>query len=480
MFTRDRLFIGGQWVKPASDDTIRVRSPHDQHPVAEVPASSTADIDRAVTAARQALDRGEWAATPPKERAVVIRRLAEALSSRAAEVGPLITAEMGSPASFAMTAQAHGPSVKLTGFAELAERFPFSETRPGLVGPCVIQKVPVGVAVGIVPWNVPLALACQKLGAALAAGTPIILKPAPEAPANMFLLADALAEVGLPDGIVSILPGGADVGRALVEHPGVDKVSFTGSTTAGRTVAAACGEQLKRCTLELGGKSAAIILDDVDLASILPALVASGIQNNGQICAAQTRVLVPRSRETEIVDALAAHLRALKVGDPSQPDTAVGPLVSDRQRARVEGYVQEGLRCGARLVVGGGRPRGLDDGFYVEPTLFANVDNGSRIAREEIFGPVLSVIAYNDDDEAVSLANDSDYGLSGSVWTSDRDRGLALASRVRTGITAINSPAIVEPYSPFGGFRQSGIGREQGPEGLEAYLETTTIVLPLN
>ncbi|HKY14619.1 MAG TPA: aldehyde dehydrogenase family protein, partial [Microthrixaceae bacterium] len=360
------------------------------------------------------------------------------------------------------------------------EGFAFDEERPGILGPCLVQKVPVGVAVGIVPWNVPLFITAMKLGAALAAGAPIVLKPSPEAPWSSFLLGDVLAELDLPDGLVSILPGEADLGRHLVSHPLVDKVSFTGSTAAGRTVGALCGELLKRCTLELGGKSAGIILDDADLATVVPQLIDAGLQNNGQVCAAQTRILVPESRHAEMVDALADHVRALVVGDPRDPDTDVGPVVSGRQRERIEGYLRAGVDDGARLVVGGGRPDGFDDGFYIEPTLFDDVDNASLIAREEIFGPVLTVIAYRDVDEAVTLANASDFGLSGSVWTSDDDRGVAVATRVRTGTCAVNSGVVVDPRNPFGGFRSSGIGREMGPEGLEAFLETRTVVLPFS
>jgi betaine-aldehyde dehydrogenase len=278
--------------------------------------------------------------------------------------------------------------------------------------------------------------------------------------------------------MVSILPGDADLGRHLVSHPLVDKVSFTGSTAAGRFVGATCGELLKRCTLELGGKSAGIVLDDADLATTVPQLLDAGLQNNGQVCAAQTRILVPKSRHAEIVDAFADHIRSLSVGDPSDPSTDIGPVVAERQRTRVEDYIKVGIDEGAKLVVGGGRPSDLADGWYVEPTLFDDVDNQSRIAREEIFGPVLAVVPYDDDAHAVALANDSDFGLSGSVWTSDRDRGVAVASRVRTGTCAINSGIIVDPKSPFGGFKSSGIGREMGPEGLAAFLETRTLVLP--
>jgi aldehyde dehydrogenase (NAD+) len=471
------LFIGGAWRRPSSGEVIEVRSPHDQHLVAVVPRPGPADVDAAAQAAAAALD-GPWGATTATERADLIRRVAQRLQGRAEELAALVTDEMGSPAKFAIFGQALAPAFVLDGCADVAEGFPFEAERPGVVGPCLVQKVPVGVAAGIVPWNVPVFISCMKLGAALAAGAPIILKPSPEAPVSSFLLAEVLVEAGLPEGAVSILPGDADVGRYLVSHPLVDKVSFTGSTAAGRTVGATCGELVRRCTLELGGKSAGIILDDADLATTVPQLLDAGLQNNGQVCAAQTRILVPREREGEIVDALADHVRALAVGDPRDPGTDIGPVVSARQRDRVEGYIREGSAGGARLVTGGGRPGGLDEGFYVEPTLFAGVDNTSRIAREEVFGPVLTVIPYAGVDEAVALANDSDFGLSGSVWTADRDRGVAVAGRIRTGTCAVNSGVVVEPRNPFGGFKSSGIGREMGPEGVEAYLETRTIVLP--
>lgn len=474
---RTELLIGGVWERPGSEATIEVRSPHDRRLVAVVPRSGPADVDRAARAAVAALD-GPWASTSGAERADLIRRLSLGLQARADELAAVVTDEMGSPAKFALFGQVLAATVVLDGFAELADGFAFEAQRPGVVGPCLVQKVPVGVAAGIVPWNVPLFITCMKLGAALAAGAPIILKPSPEAPVSSFVLADVLVDVGVPPGVVSILPGDADVGRHLVAHPLVDKVSFTGSTAAGRSVGATCGELVKRCTLELGGKSAGIILDDADLATTVPQLLDAGLQNSGQVCAAQTRILVPRRAHDEIVAALADHVRALAVGDPRHPDTDIGPVVSGRQRERIEGYIREGTSSGARLVAGGGRPAGLDDGFYVEPTLFADVDNASRIAREEIFGPVLTVIPYADVDDAVALANDSPFGLSGSVWTADPERGVAVASRIRTGTCAVNSGVVVEPRNPFGGFKSSGVGREMGPEGLEAYLETRTVVLP--
>jgi aldehyde dehydrogenase (NAD+) len=477
MIERSELLIGGTWVPPASDARIEVRSPHDRHLVAVVPEASPADVDAAAHAAVAALD-GPWAASSPDERAALIRRVAQGIQARADELAAVITDEMGSPAAFALFGQVLAPAMVLEGFADLAESFPFSAERAGVIGPVLVQKVPVGVAAGIVPWNVPLFITCMKLGAALAAGAPILLKPSPEAPVSSFLLGDVLVEAGVPAGVVSILPGGADLGRHLVAHPLVDKVSFTGGNAAGRTVGATCGDLVRRCTLELGGKSAGIVLDDADLAATIPQLVDAGLQNNGQVCAAQTRLLVPRRAHDEFVDALVAHVESLVVGDPRAPETAIGPLVSSRQRDRVEGYVRVGAEDGARLVTGGTRPPGLDDGFYVRPAVFAGVDNGSRIAREEIFGPVLTVVPYTGVDHAVALANDSPFGLSGSVWTGDPERGVAVASRVRTGTCAVNSGVVVEPRNPFGGFRSSGVGREMGPEGLEAYLETRTVVLP--
>lgn len=477
MVERSELLIGGVWQRPATGATIEVRSPHDQSLVAVVPCAGPADADAATQAAGAALD-GPWATTTGEERAEVIRRVSLGIQARADELAAVITDEMGSPSTFALFGQVLAPAMVLDGFADVAESFAFAAQRPGVVGPCLVQKVPVGVAVGIVPWNVPLFITCMKLGAALAAGAPIVLKPSPEAPVSSFVLGDVLVEAGLPPGVVSILPGDADLGRHLVAHPAVDKVSFTGSPAAGRTVGAVCGELVRRCTLELGGKSAGIILDDADLATTLPQLLDAGLQNNGQVCAAQTRILVPRHAHDDIVGALVDHVRTLTVGDPRLPDTDIGPLVSDRQRQRVEGYIGDGAASGARLVTGGGRPADLDDGFYVEPTLFADVDNASRIAREEIFGPVLTVIPYTDVDHAVALANDSPFGLSGSVWTGDAERGVAVAGRIRTGTCAVNSGVVVEPRNPFGGFKASGVGREMGPEGVEAYLETRTIVLP--
>jgi aldehyde dehydrogenase (NAD+) len=327
---------------------------------------------------------------------------------------------------------------------------------------------------------VPLFITAMNFGAALAAGSPMVLKPAPETPLNSYVLGEILIDAGIPAGALNIVTAGREVGAYLVGHPGVDKVTFTGSTVAGRKVGAMCGELLKRCTLELGGKSAAIVLDDVDLDAALPMLLPNAVMNNGQACLAQTRILAPQSRYTEVVDALTSAVSDLKTGDPADPTVGIGPLVAARQRARVEGYLELGREEGARVTVGGGRPQGLDHGWFVEPTVFADVDNGMRIAQEEIFGPVLSVIPYESDADAVRIANDSDYGLSGSVWTTDVDRGIGVAKQVRTGTYGINAFGTMDLKNPFGGYKSSGIGRECGPEGIDEYLEIKSIVLPMD
>jgi acyl-CoA reductase-like NAD-dependent aldehyde dehydrogenase len=334
----------------------------------------------------------------------------------------------------------------------------------------------MGVVAAIVPWNMPQFLVVGKLAPALLAGCPIVIKPAPEAPLDALLLAEVIEQADLPPGLVSILPGDGAVGQQLVEHPGVDKVSFTGSTAVGRQIASSCGAALTRVSLELGGKSAAIVLDDADPATVAEGVKVAGLMNSGQACVAQTRVLVPAARYEEHVDALAWMVDALVVGDPSDKATEIGPMVAQRQQERVRGYIEAGQTEGARLVVGGtSLPDTVDRGWYVRPTLFADVGNQMRIAREEIFGPVLSVIPYQDDDDAIRLANESDYGLSGSVWTADVERGMATAERVRAGSFGVNEPYSMDPAAPFGGMKASGIGRELGREGLEGYLETKAI-----
>jgi betaine-aldehyde dehydrogenase len=442
-----------------------------------VPEAKEADVDKAVAAARKAFDEGPWPRLSASERADVMGKLQGALQSKAGDLASTITAEMGSPITFSHMGQVLAANMVLAYYAKLAREYPFEEIRPGMLGPALVRQEPVGVVAGIVPWNVPLFVTMLKLAPALASGSTIVIKPAPETPLDSYLLAQALEEAGVPKGVVNIVPAGREVGEHLVTHPGIDKVAFTGSTAAGRKIAAACGERLRRVTLELGGKSAAILLDDVNVGAAIPTLLPACIMNNGQACVAQTRILAPKSRYKEVVDAFAAAFGALKVGDPMDPTTAIGPLVADRQRERVLGYLEAGKQEGARVVVGGGRPKAFSKGFFVEPTLFADVRNDMKIAREEIFGPVVSIIPYEGDEQAVKVANDSEYGLSGSVWSADLDRALGVARRVRTGNYGVNGFGM-EFSAPFGGFKSSGVGRELGPEGLRAYLEPKTIHLP--
>jgi betaine-aldehyde dehydrogenase len=473
----DRFFIGGEWAQPAGTGTIEVTSPTTEEPIGSAPDGAVADIDRAVAAARDAFDNGPWPRTPAAERADVLARLADAIRARGDEFAQTITQEVGSPISWSTLAQAFAPTMILDYYVSLGRTYPFEELRQGVLSPVLVRNEPVGVVGAIVPWNVPLFVTMAKLSPALTAGCTVVLKPSPETPLDCYILAEAIDEVGLPPGVVNIVPAGREVGEHLVTHAGVDKVSFTGSGVAGKRIASLCGERLKRCSLELGGKSAAILLDDVNLDEAVPGLLQASFMNNGQACVAQTRILAPQDRYQEVVDSLTDAVRALKVGDPLDPATEVGPLVAQRQRDRVEGYIAAGQEEGAKVAVGGGRPAERDKGWFVEPTVFVNVDNSMKIAQEEIFGPVVAVIPYADDADALRIANDSSYGLSGTVWTADVDRGLDVARGVRTGTYTINGFSL-DFAAPFGGFKESGIGREFGPEGLELFLEQKTVSLP--
>ncbi|MDX6198076.1 MAG: aldehyde dehydrogenase [Actinomycetota bacterium] len=476
MQTREHIYIGGEFVKPSGTDTIDVVSPHSEQVIARVPEGTTADMDRAVEAARTAFD-GEWSKTTPAERAALLSALSLAIQTRMDEFAGVITSENGSPFGFSQMGQVFASTMVLDYYAGLAGTFAFEEMRNGIMGPALIRREPVGVAAAIVPWNVPLFTAMLKIAPALLAGCTVVLKPAPETPLDSYLLAECLDEIGLPKGVINIVAAGREVGEHLVRHPGIDKVGFTGSTAAGRKIAAAAGENLKRVTLELGGKSASIFMEDADLAVAVPAALGSGFMNNGQACVAQTRILAPRDRYSEVVDALVEHTRTQVVGDPMDPATTIGPLVAARQRDRVEGYIASAQKEGGKIAVGGGRPSSQSTGWYVEPTIVIDVEPKHTIAQEEVFGPVVSVLAYDSPEDAVRIANDSEYGLSGSVFTSDVAAGIDVARQVRTGTYTVNGFAL-EFAGPFGGYKSSGLGRELGPEGLQAYLESKSISLP--
>ena len=472
------LYLDGAWRAPATATRITVHSPTSEARIGSVPGGAPADVDVAVDAARRAFeDPAGWSTWDPKDRAEILERFAQELEARSADTAQRVSSQNGMPIWLAEQFEGGFPPVLLRYFSQLMVEAPAVEERPGMLGGSAqIRRKPIGVVGAIVPWNVPQAITFLKLAPALAAGCTVVLKPAEETVLDAFLMAEAALAAGLPAGVLNVVPGGRELGAYLVGHPGVDKVSFTGSTAAGRTIAETCGRLLRPVTLELGGKSAAILLDDVDLGASLEALFAATLLNNGQICWLNTRVLAPRSRYNEVVDAITDLASSLTVGDPLDPGTQIGPLVSSRQRDRVEGYIAKGKAEGARLTTGGGRPD-RDTGFFVQPTVFADLDNTATIAREEIFGPVLSVIPFGSEDEALKIAGDSDYGLGGSVWSADEGRAAAVAARVQSGTVGVNHYTN-DPTAPFGGIKDSGIGRELGPEGLHAFQQLHTVYLP--
>jgi betaine-aldehyde dehydrogenase len=470
----EALIIGGRRAASIDGHTVPVISPATEEPIAHVRLGGPRDIEHAVQTARTAFDDGPWPRMSPSERAAVLARASELVMTRHDELAELVTQEVGTPIKQSRRSRVTNVRDMFDIHVQMAETYPWVELRKGLRSQIEIRQEPVGVVGAIVPWNVPLSLTAAKLAPALLTGCTVVLKPAEETPLNALLLAEILVDAGLPEGVLSVVPADRTTSETLVRHPGVDKISFTGSTVAGKRIAAACGEQLKRYSLELGGKSAAIILEDADLEQTLVSLLPATVNNNGQVCVNQTRVLAPRTRYDEIVEAFSEGYGTLAVGDPMDPVTDVGPLIHDAQRDRVEGYIRSGLEQGARLTIGGHRPSGLDRGFYIEPTIFADVDNGMRIAQEEIFGPVLAIIPYGDEAEAVAIANDSPYGLSGTVWGSDPDRAADIARRVRTGNIGVNLFTL-DFAAPFGGFKESGIGREYGPEGVAAYTEIQSL-----
>jgi aldehyde dehydrogenase (NAD+) len=481
VITYDQLFIGGSWVAPSSADLLDIRSPHDQSLLGRAAQALPADVDRAVAAARTAFDQGPWPHLAPAERIAVLRRLAKLREEHADEIAALISAENGSALWFTRAGQP-GLGRQANAYLTAAEQFdwerPIPPSDPSVPVRSIVRRAPIGVVAAIIPWNSPFSSALAKIIPALVAGNTVVLKVSPENTLSMNLLARLLAETGLPEGVVSVLPADRETSEHLVRHAGVDKIAFTGSTAAGRRIASLAGQQLKRVSLELGGKSAAIILPDADLPAVIQGLKFGSLLNNGESCIAQTRILAPRSRYDEVVAGLKDMMESLPVGDPSDDATFIGPMVRRDQQQRVLDYVRVGIEEGARLVTGGAHvPSGLEGGQYVTPTLFADVDNGMRIAREEIFGPVLVVIAYDDEDDAVRIANDSEYGLSGGVWSADPAHAVAVARRLRTGTVTVNG-APIGFDGPFGGFKASGLGREYGSVGIGTYTEYQTVTVP--
>jgi len=466
----EQIYIDGAWVASDGRGAIDVINAGTEKVMGSIPNGSPSDVSKAVAAAKQAFE--SWSQTPVEERQKYLVRLNEALQARSAEIAEVIAGEVGMPITWSTMIQAGLPAGNMQTFATLLDTFEFEEE----IGNSLVVKEPVGVVGAITPWNYPLHQIICKVGGALAAGCTIVLKPSEVAPLNAFILAEIIHEVGLPAGVFNLVSGtGTDVGAAISSHPDVDMVSFTGSTRAGKAVAASAAQTVKRVALELGGKSANIVLDDADFDKVIPKGLFACYLNSGQTCTAHTRMLVPNSRYDEAVQIAVAAAEATQVGDPAAEGMHLGPLISQAQWDRVQEYIQKGIDEGAVVAAGGlGKPEGHDTGYFVKPTVFANVTNDMAIAQEEIFGPVLSIIGYDDDDDAVRIANDSLYGLSGGVWSGDQDRAMAVARRMRTGAVDVNGGSF-NIAAPFGGYKQSGYGRENGPYGIEEFLQTKSM-----
>jgi aldehyde dehydrogenase (NAD+) len=470
MDVRDKIYIGGNWVPSTGTGTLEVIDSTTEEVMATIPEGTAEDVDKAVTAAAAAFPG--WAATSHEERAKVLVRIGEALAARTDEIAAIISHEVGMPMSLSGMIQVGLPAGAFADAASAAEAFAWEEE----IGNSLVVREPVGVVGAITPWNYPLYQIVLKVAPALAAGCTVVLKPSEVAPMNAFALAEVIHEVGLPAGVFNMVTGvGPVVGEAIASHPKVDMVSFTGSTRAGRRVMQLASEGIKRVSLELGGKSANILLDDADFAAAVPAGVFACYMNSGQTCSALTRMLVPRDKLAEVEDLARAAAEGFAPGDPFEEGKLLGPLVSSVQRDRVRGYINKGIEEGAKLVIGGAEaPEGLEKGFFVQPTVFSEVTRTMTIANEEIFGPVLSIIPYDTEEEAIEIANDTPYGLSGGVSSGDPARAERVARQLRTGQVDINGGAF-NPSAPFGGYKQSGIGRERGPFGLEEFVETKSM-----
>ncbi len=472
MNVREKIFVGGQWVDSTGSGSIDVINASTEEVMGRIPECTPEDVDKAVAAAKSAFD--SWSQTPREIRAKYLEQLVANLAARSAEIGETISAELGMPIGLSKAIQAGLPMAVAGSYVKILDEFPFEEE----VGSSLVVREPVGVVGCITPWNYPLHQVIAKVSPALAAGCTVVLKPSEVAPLTSFILAEIFEAIGLPEGVFNLVTGyGPVVGEAIAAHPDIDMVSFTGSTRAGKRVGELASKTVKRVALELGGKSANIILDDADLEQAVSRGVGDCYLNSGQTCSALTRMLVPRSRHDEAVAIAKKTVEAVVVGDPFEATSQLGPLISDVQRERVRGYIKKGIEEGATLVTGGpDAPEGLPRGYYVKPTVFSNVRSDMTIAQEEIFGPVLSILPYDDEDDAVRIANDSVYGLGGGVWSADPERAKRVARRMRTGQVSINGGAY-NPLAPFGGYKQSGHGRELGKFGLEEYLQTKSLQL---
>src|SRR6516225_1385424 len=470
---RDKIYIGGRWVQSAGTGVLEVINSTTEQVMGSVPEGTVEDVDNAVAAARSAFE--SWSQTSVKERADWMQRISEGLGARMDEIAELIAQEVGMPVKLSNIIQAGLPTTTFGSMPKLLAELQWEEE----VGNSLIVREPVGVVGAITPWNYPLHQIAAKVAPALAAGCTVVLKPSEVAPLNAYVLVEVLDSIGLPPGVFNLVTGtGAGVGEALVAHPEVDMVSLTGSTAAGRRIGAVAAESIKRVSLERGGKSPLIILDDADIVAAVPAGLLACFLNSGQTCIALTRMIVPRSKLAEVEAVAKVGAESLVVGDPFDPATTMGPLVSAVQRDRVVGYIEKGIAEGARLVTGGPTPPdGLSKGFFVRPTVFSDVTPDMAIVREEIFGPVLVIQAYDDEDEAVRLANDSMFGLNAGVFSADEEHAVRVARRIRAGQVQINDGAF-NIHAPFGGYRQSGNGREFGEWGLEEFLETKSMQLP--
>jgi aldehyde dehydrogenase (NAD+) len=474
---RTSQFIDGEWRAPRSDARLTLISPVTEQPFLELPSAADADVDDAVKAARHAFDHGPWPRLSPQERAKAVRRLASELRQHHAVLARAWTAEIGTPMNFT-TFATEKSFESLEFMADMGDAFHWEEPRPLPPGmrKAYVRYEPVGVCALITPWNYPIGMACFKIGPSLVAGCTVVIKAPSEAPLESLIVAQAALAAGIPKGVINVISGGREVGDYLIHQPDIDKVSFTGSTAVGKHIAAVCASRMARCSLELGGKSAAIVLQDADFDLVNATLDRWSMTNCGQGCMLPTRIVVPRKYHDDLVNRYAETVRAYRIGNPMDDATRLGPLSMERQLNRVLGYVEKGIQEGATLVTGGHRPEAFNRGYFIEPTVFGNVGSKMTIAQEEIFGPVISFLPYDDEDEAVRIANDSVYGLSGAVFSKDDDRALRVASRIRTGTTAINT-YVVDPSLPFGGFKESGIGREHGREALEGFTETKAVAL---